>query len=174
MNTLALIIGTVFIMLFSWFLSIKYKRYHGIVRFFAFESVFILALLNYKFWFHDPFSVLQLLSWILLILSAWVVVSGFLLLKREGKPDSNFENTSLLVKSGIYKYIRHPLYLSIFMLGTGIMLKRPEFPQLILGFINLVAVFFTAKIEEGEMLAKFGQEYREYMKETKMFFPYVL
>jgi protein-S-isoprenylcysteine O-methyltransferase Ste14 len=174
MNTIALIIGTVFIMLFSWFLSIKYKRYHGIVRFFAFESVFILALLNYKYWFHDPFSILQIFSWFLLILSAWVVITGFLLLKRKGKPDSNFENTSLLVKSGIYKYIRHPLYLSIFLLGTGIVLKNPELPQLILGTINLIAVYFTALIEEGEMKAKFGQEYRDYMTETKMFIPYVL
>jgi protein-S-isoprenylcysteine O-methyltransferase Ste14 len=174
MNTIALIIGTVLIMLFSWFLSIKYKRYHGIVRFFAFESVFILTLLNYKYWFLNPFSVLQLISWVLLILSAWVVITGFLLLKRQGKPDSNFENTSMLVKSGIYKYIRHPLYLSIFLLGTGVMLKNPEDPQLILGTINLVAVYFTALIEEGEMIARFGQEYRDYMKETKMFIPYVL
>jgi protein-S-isoprenylcysteine O-methyltransferase Ste14 len=174
MNYFALVLGTIFIILFSWFLSIKYKRYHGIVRFFAFESVFILVLLNYKYWFNDPFSILQLISWILLILSAWVVITGFLLLKRQGKPDSNFENTSLLVKTGIYKYIRHPLYLSIFLLGTGIVLKNPGVPQLILGIINLVAVFFTALIEEGEMKAKFGQEYRNYMTETKMFFPYVL
>ncbi|MCK7536076.1 MAG: isoprenylcysteine carboxylmethyltransferase family protein [Marinilabiliales bacterium] len=95
-------------------------------------------------------------------------------MKRQGKPDSNFENTSMLVKSGIYKYIRHPLYLSVFLLGTGVMLKNPEAPQLILGTINLVAVYFTALIEEGEMIAKFGQEYRDYMTETKMFIPYVL
>ncbi len=60
------------------------------------------------------------------------------------------------------------------MLGTGIMLKNPGLPQLILGTLNLVAVFFTALIEEGEMKAKFGQAYRDYMKESKMFIPYVL
>jgi protein-S-isoprenylcysteine O-methyltransferase Ste14 len=174
MNTYVLAAGTVFIVLFSWFLSIKYKRYHGIARFFAFESVFILALLNYKAWFSDPFSPVQILSWLLLIISAWAVISGYLLLKREGKPDSNFENTSQLVKSGLYSYIRHPLYLSIFLLGTGIMMKNPQKLQLILATINLIAVFITAKIEEAEMIRKFGSEYRLYMKETKMFIPYVL
>jgi protein-S-isoprenylcysteine O-methyltransferase Ste14 len=169
-----IIIGTILIVLFSWFLSIKYKRYHGIARFFAFESVFLLVLLNYKVWFADPLSFFQIISWILLFLSVYVVFSGYTLLKKDGKPDGNFENTSLLVKSGIYKYIRHPLYLSIFLLGTGIVLKDPGQIQLILGAINLLAVYITARIEEREMIARFGNEYREYMKETKMFIPLIL
>jgi len=174
MNYFALITGTVLIILFSWFLSIRYKRYHWIARFFAFESIFILVLLNIRVWFVTPFSPLQIISWILLLLSIYVVTTGYLLLKRKGKPDANFENTSLLVKSGIYKYIRHPLYLSIFLLGTGIMLKNPATFQLILGIINLVAVYVTASIEENEMIAKFGDDYRLYMTETKMFIPFIL
>ncbi|MBI5008326.1 MAG: isoprenylcysteine carboxylmethyltransferase family protein, partial [Bacteroidia bacterium] len=95
------------------------------------------------------------------------------LLKGVGKPDSNFENTSVLVKSGIYGYIRHPLYLSIFLLGTGIMLKDAGPLQIILGIINTIAIILTALVEEKEMITKFGDEYREYMKETKMFIPKV-
>ncbi|MDO9340318.1 MAG: isoprenylcysteine carboxylmethyltransferase family protein [Bacteroidales bacterium] len=174
MNYIAIITGTVFIIFFSWFLSIKYKRYHGIARFFAFESVFILVLLNIKVWFINPFSLLQIISWILLILSAYVVITGYLLLKRKGKPDSNFENTSMLVKSGIYGYIRHPLYLSIFLLGTGVMLKDTGPVQIALGVINIIAVWVTARIEEKEMIAKFGDEYTVYMKETKMFIPFLV
>lgn len=174
MNIIALITGTVLIILFSWFLSIRYRRYHGIARFFAFESVFILTLLNYRVWFSDPFSPLQLLSWVLLIISLYAVITGYLLLQRVGKPDSNFENTSQLVKSGIYKYIRHPLYLSVFLLGTGIMLKYPGKTQILLSVVNLVAVYITARIEEGEMTAKFGSAYTDYMKETKMFIPYIV
>jgi protein-S-isoprenylcysteine O-methyltransferase Ste14 len=168
------IAGTILIIIFSWYLSIKYKRYHGIARFFAFESVFILVLLNFKVWFINPFSPFQVVSWFLLILSVYVVITGYLLLKRKGKPDSNFENTSLLVKSGIYSYIRHPLYLSIFLLGTGVMLKNPEPAQLCLGVINLIAVYITACIEEKEMISKFGDDYRVYMKETKMFIPFIV
>jgi protein-S-isoprenylcysteine O-methyltransferase Ste14 len=174
MNYFALIAGTVLIILFSWFLSIKYKRYHGIARFFAFESVFILVLLNIRVWFVKPLSLLQIASWILLLLSIYVVTTGYLLLKSKGKPDANFENTSLLVKSGIYKYIRHPLYLSILLLGTGVMLKNPSTAQLILGTINLVAVYITARIEENEMITKFGDDYLLYMTETRMFIPFIL
>jgi protein-S-isoprenylcysteine O-methyltransferase Ste14 len=174
MNLYILISGTILIVLFSWFLSLRYKRYHGIARFFSFESIFILFLLNYKVWFKDPFSLSQIISWTLLLLSIYAVVAGYLLLKRKGKPDSNFENTSVLVKSGIYGYIRHPLYFSVFLLGTGIMLKDTGKVQLILGCINLIAIYITALIEEKEMISKFGDEYRAYMKETKMFIPFIV
>jgi protein-S-isoprenylcysteine O-methyltransferase Ste14 len=66
------------------------------------------------------------------------------------------------------------LYLSIFLLGTGAMLKDPEPVQLVLGIINLTAVYITARIEENEMIAKFGDNYRLYMTETKMFIPFII
>ncbi|HOW41710.1 MAG TPA: hypothetical protein PL123_14280, partial [Bacteroidales bacterium] len=101
-NFYLLAAGTAGIIIFSWFLSIKHKRYHGIARFFAFESIFILFLMNYRSWFLDPFSPVHILSWLLLLLSIYPVTAGFILLKKVGKPDSNFENTSVLVQSGIY------------------------------------------------------------------------
>jgi len=171
MNYIALIAGTVIIIWFSWWLSLRFKRYHGISRFFAFESVLVLLLLNVGYWFRDPFSTIHIVSWILLGISVYPVIAGYLLLKRKGKPSVNFENTSALVKTGIYGYIRHPLYLSVFLLGTGIMLKNPQKLQLLLGAVNMVAVYLTSKIEENEMITRFGDEYRQYMKETKMFIP---
>jgi protein-S-isoprenylcysteine O-methyltransferase Ste14 len=54
------------------------------------------------------------------------------------------------------------------------MLKDPAPFQIVLGIINLVAVYITARIEENEMISKFGEEYKSYMTETKMFIPYLL
>ena len=166
--------GTIIIILFSWFLSIKHKRYHGIARFFSFESIFILVFLNIKIWFQNPFSPFQIISWILLFMSIYFVYAGYILLKKIGKPTANFENTSTLVKTGLYNYIRHPLYLSLFLFGTGVMMKDPGNVQLLLGTVNIIAVYITARIEEREMIARFGNDYKEYMKETKMFIPYLL
>lgn len=174
MSIAALITGTLLIIVFSWFFSIKHKRFHGIPRFFAFESIYILVLLNIRLWFHNPFSLNQIISWILLILSAYAGIAGFLLLKRKGKSSGNFENTTTLVKSGIYGLIRHPLYLSLFLLGTGVMMKDPGIPALALGAVNLVAVYFTSLMEEKEMEKRFGPAYSQYMKETKMFIPFIL
>jgi protein-S-isoprenylcysteine O-methyltransferase Ste14 len=174
MNYIVLIIGTILIVTFSWYFSIREKRYHGIARFFSFESIFMLVLLNLRVWFHDPFSPFQIISWILLIVCFYPAVAGFILLSIKGKPDDNhIERTTELVKSGIYKYIRHPLYCSLLLLGTGIMFKDPGKFQLILGAVNLLAIYFTARLEESEMKKKFGPAYIEYMHGTKMFIPFL-
>jgi protein-S-isoprenylcysteine O-methyltransferase Ste14 len=174
MNIPVLITGTLVIIAFSWFLSIKHKRYHGIARLFSFESIFILTLLNYRVWFRDPFSATQIISWILLFSSIYFAFAGYLLLKEIGKPKGgNFENTTIIVRTGLYRYIRHPLYMSLLILGTGVMMKDPRTLQLCLGALNLFAIWLTARIEENEMIARFGEDYRKYMKETKMFIPFL-
>jgi len=174
MNIPALITGTIIIILFSWSFSIRHNRFHGIPRFFSFESIYLLVLLNIKVWFHDPFSLHQIISWILLIFSAYFGLAGYFLLKKKGYSAENFENTTVLVKSGVYSLIRHPLYFSLILLGTATMMKDPAPITIILGAVNLVAVWFTALTEEQEMFDKFGEPYKEYMKETKMFIPFIL
>ena len=175
MNYLTIAAGTIIIALFSWSYSIKHRRYHGIPRFFSFESIFILLVLNIKVWFHDPISPFQIISWILLTGSAYMGITGFILLWKRGKPQNkNIESTTVIVKSNLYSFIRHPLYSSLLLIGTGIMFKNPEPPQLVFGLVNLIAIYFTAKTEEKEMIMKFGEEYSNYMRETKMFIPFVI
>lgn len=174
MNIFFLITGTIIILVFSWFYSIKYKRYHGIARFFAFESIFIMLLLNIRLWFVDPFSPHQVVSWIFLVASVYPGIAGYLLLKRRGRSEESFENTTVLVKTGLYKYIRHPLYSSLLLFGTGVMFKDPGTLQLVSGLVNIIAITFTALVEEKEMISKFGEEYMDYMKETKRFVPHVI
>jgi len=174
MNYLTLTIGTAIILLFSWYFSIREKRYHGITRFFSFESIFILVMLNWRLWFKDPFSGFQIISWVFLFASIYPGISGYITLHRKGKPeDKHIERTTVIVKSGIYKYIRHPLYCSLLLLGTGVMFKDPGKVQIICGAVNILAIYFTARLEEKEMIKKFGHGYIQYMHETKMFIPYL-
>lgn len=170
----ALVAGTLFLAIYSWLVSIRHKRYHGIPRFFAFEGLFILLGMNYHVWFSDPFSFTHLLSWIFLIGSLLVAIIGFIQLHRRGRPKESFENTTKVVDTGIYKYIRHPLYLSLFMGGLGITLKSPLLYQWLLLGIVMLALFLTARIEEHEMIARFGDAYKDYRKRTKAFIPFIL
>ena len=174
-NLIILIAGTLFLIYFSWIVSIKEKRYHGIYRFFSFESIFIICFLNTPDWFKDVLSPQQIISWILLLGSLIFAIWGIVLLYKIGKPtERHLERTTTIVTTGLYGYIRHPLYLSLLLLGFGAMLKNPGYIQIVLSIINLLALILTARVEEGEMIKKFGVEYRDYMKKTKMFVPYVL
>jgi protein-S-isoprenylcysteine O-methyltransferase Ste14 len=79
-----------------------------------------------------------------------------------------------LVTSGIYRYVRHPMYTSIFLYALGQALVVPNW---IAGPANLVAflVLFAmrVKVEERMMVDKFGDQYRNYMTKTKRLIPYI-
>lgn len=96
---------------------------HGFFRFFAFESIIVLVLLNLEQWFNDPFSAFQIVSWALLLGSIILATHGFYLLLRIGRPEGKIENTTKLVMQGAYKYIRHPLYTSLLLFGWGRFVK---------------------------------------------------
>ncbi len=169
-----LITGTILLVLFSWFVSIREKRYHGIPRFFVFEGLLILGLLQAPVWFDDPLSVWQIFSWILLFSSIPYAAGALILFHRHGEHGKNFENTTKLVTRGLYKYIRHPMYASLLFLGWGMFLKDINLLTLIIFAIVSIAGFLTCKVEEKEMIAKFGDEYKEYMEKTKLWIPFVL
>jgi protein-S-isoprenylcysteine O-methyltransferase Ste14 len=167
------VITTILILLITWKFSIKAKRPHGIPRFVAFESILLIVLLNIHIWFENPLAWYQIVSWIFLVVSIPLAVQGAMLLRAVGKPRGDFENTTKLVEVGLYKYIRHPLYSSLFFLGAGAYFKNITMETSFLVVINSIALYITARIEEKEMITKFNDEYIRYMKKTKMFVPYI-
>src|SRR5512135_714126 len=153
--------------------SLRDPRRHGFPRFFAFESILALVLLNVEYWFRDPFSPPQIASWLMLLASLFLVVHGFYLLRAVGKPSGSVENTTVLVRRGAYRYIRHPLYASLLWLAWGAFLKDLSLASTALVLIATVALVFTARVEEAENRSKFGAAYDDYARATRMFIPFL-
>ena len=155
-------------------------RSHGFFRFVAWDAIVALILWNLPFWFADPFSISQLLAWIVLFASLFVLWLGVSRL-RTGKPTDKrsenelyaFEKTSELVTSGIFRYIRHPLYASLMYLSWGAFLKDVSWISVTLMVVACVSLVATAKADEKECIQYFGAQYEQYMKRTKMFIPYL-
>lgn len=162
-------------------LSLRDFRAHGFYRFFAWESILALVLLNLDYWFYEPFSIHQIASWLLLIVCLYLVIHGALLLRTVGKPDSGRDDSSLvgiektteLVTVGVYRYIRHPLYSSLLFLAWGVFFKHPSWVGVCLAAITTFFLVMTAKTEEVENIRFFGAAYQSYMKQTKMFIPFL-
>ena len=161
--------------------SLRRPASHGFPRFFAFEATLALLVLNVPFWFVDPLGVRQLVSWTLLGTSIVFVAWGFLLLRRQGGFDPrdetpaefDWERTGCLVRTGIYRHVRHPMYSSLLLLAWGALLKSPTLVTILTAVAASGALVLTAKAEEAENLVRFGEEYRAYMKRTSRFIPYV-
>ncbi|MFC2166958.1 methyltransferase family protein [Acidobacteriota bacterium] len=160
------------ILLLTFTLSRPHR--HRFPRFFVFEGLLALVLLNARSWFRDPFSLLQLISWIFLSSSLVLALHGFWLLRKAGAPKESFEDTQQLVRVGAYKYIRHPLYCSLLLGGVGAFLKAPSVLGFVLFTFVFIFVFVTAKVEEEDNIQKFGDEYLKYMRLTKKFLPFLI
>ena len=154
---------------------------HGFFRFFAWEGIVWVFSSNYTYWFVDPFCLRQIISWLLLIISVYLVAAGVILMTKKGKPhkDRNednlfeFEKTTELVDTGIFSYIRHPLYASLLYLLWAIFLKHPDLEGAIVTVVSSAFLYFTAAYDEKECIAYFGDSYIQYKKKTRMFIPYI-
>ena len=153
--------------------SLRNPRVHGFYRFFAFEAILGLLLLNLRGWFRDPFSIHQLFSWILLAGSLFLVIHALTLLHRIGQPQGSFEQTTRLVKTGVYTYIRHPMYAALLYFTWGVFFKSPSLLDGLIATVASAFLYATGRVEEGENLYKFGTEYNEYIKQTRMFVPFI-
>jgi protein-S-isoprenylcysteine O-methyltransferase Ste14 len=176
------IILSIIIVAFSWRALFNVKA-HGFYRFFAWEGIVWLLVNNYQYWLIDPFSFLQIISFILLFSALFIAIISFILIKTRGKIDKNrndntaysFEKTTELVETGIYKYIRHPMYGSLIFLTWGIYLKNiNSISLLIVSILSTIFLLITAKVEEKEDLKFFGEKYKDYIKKTRMFIPYII
>ena len=163
--------------------SLVKPRSHGFYRFFAFESILALIILNVNFWFMSPGAWHQIISWILLVTALVPLGFGVRSLTARGKPARQregepqllgFEKTTALVTSGIYADIRHPMYSSLLRLAWGAFFKAPGWAGALLAAAATLALVFTARADEAECIAYFGEAYQDYMKRTKRFVPFVV
>jgi len=162
--------------------SIRAPHSHGFYRFFAWELMLSLCLLNIDVWFRAPFSRHQLVSWFLLLVCIIPLIFGARSLIRHGKPVARretepqllaFEKTSSLVTSGIYRYIRHPLYSSLLFLTWGIFFKAPTWSGMLLALGATLFLVATARADESECIRFFGPSYKDYMKRSRRFVPFL-
>jgi protein-S-isoprenylcysteine O-methyltransferase Ste14 len=176
------VIASSLLVAISW-KSLHQPRQHGFYRFFTWEAILLLFLMNAGVWFLQPFSWNQIIAWSLLILSLIPLGLGIHALRLYGKPaghrenDSSllaFEKTTALVTTGIYHYIRHPLYCSLLLLTWGIFFKSPSAIGTVLAVTATLLLIATAKADEAECSQYFGPPYQDYIRRTKMFIPYLL
>lgn len=152
---------------------------HGFYRFFAWQGILALFALHHPTWGENILPAQPLLSTPLMLASIGLVLAGWLELERCGKPSAKrqdeilfrFEKTTSLVSSGIFRYIRHPMYLSLLFLAWGAFWQRPTIPGSVILVSTSIFLFLTARADERECHAYFGVSYDEYRKRTWAFLP---
>lgn len=73
------------------------------------------------------------------------------------------------VTNGLYRYSRHPMYVTAFIFFLGVSIATASWVFLLFTILLIAASFYFADIEEESCLEKYGDAYREYMKKTSKY-----
>jgi protein-S-isoprenylcysteine O-methyltransferase Ste14 len=80
-----------------------------------------------------------------------------------------------VIRTGPYRYVRHPSYTAGIMMFTGMGLALGSWFSFLLILIASIATYsYRVTIEERVLLGTIGEQYASFMKERKRFIPYVV
>ena len=132
-------------------------------------SVIVMLAIWYVFSSSNPKNIfLMSTGWVLIIsgLTCNVIAANqFIKAKTSIIP---LTESSFLVKKGIFRFSRNPMYtgMTIFLIGLGVILNNFYNIVVIIGFFLLIRNKFVMK-EEELLKETFGEEYLSYIKEVR-------
>lgn len=107
-------------------------------------------------------------------LGLWLFQQSHIELGKNWSISLDLRERHELVTSGLYRHMRHPMYTSIFLYALG---QASVVPNWIVGPANLISFFVLVAIrvetEERMMIDRFGDQYRNYMANTKRLIPHI-
>lgn len=120
--------------------------------------------------YHLPQILPDAIYGILSGLAVAIFILSISQLNKNLSPFPSPKTDSTLVTSGLFKYIRHPIYSSI-LLGLMVWsLYQHSLYQLIISVVLLILFYFKSKYEEQQLISKF-KDYKVYMKQAGRFLP---
>ncbi len=141
---------------------------------------FIVAILDFVFLQNLKFQVFALPGLFMTLIGAYLRNKARLELRKKAGFSSLAATGRLqvvrnhqLVKDGLYKHIRHPIYLGEIVRNFGLVLIFSSIYGTLLIAAATILLPFRIRIEEKMLIQAFGDEYRQYQGKTKRIIPFI-
>ena len=115
-------------------------------------------------WAKIPFSPYSNICGGFVITGAWIF--HFYCHRAHKQAHQQSKEIDVLVTSGVFSRIRHPLYLSLILMYLGFAVSWGIVWILLPAVVFSVVTVLTAVKEERFLLQEFGSQYEEYMQEV--------
>ena len=102
---------------------------------------------------------------VLLVLSGYLARTGLAIVfgEKRDKPG--------VIRKSVFNVIRHPIYLSEFLLYLGFLMLSISLAAVFVCVMAILFLYCISRYEERLLLARFGEEYEQYMQEVPMLIP---
>ena len=112
--------------------------------------------------------ILQMIGNAMYCFAILMAIITLLTLGFKGKPKGSIEDTTVLIERGIFKIVRHPLYLALALWSIALVLLAQSLLSLGLGMTALFCFWMASQKEDTYNIKKFGERYRAYMRKVPM------
>lgn len=145
---------------------LKNKSFRYVLVFIQF---FVLAWLTFTY----DISKIQVWHWILPFLFLMFGFWSLLFMQISTiTPLPDPTSNSQLIQKGPYRYVRHPMYLSVVGYSFSVLIFNFSILNAVIVGAFFMAIFLKMEIEEVYLLNRYAS-YREYIKQTKRLIPFV-
>ncbi len=134
--------------------------------------LFVLYIFDISiFEIHFP-KIVNYFSVGIAVLGVAVFALALLQLNKNLSPFPTPKSNSELIQTGLYKYIRHPIYTGILLaaFGNGFYTNSPF--KIIISLLLLILFYYKSSYEEDRLSSKFS-DYKKYKEQSGRFFPKV-
>jgi len=132
--------------------------------------LFFLYLFDIKIFNIDIPRFIQHIFLVITIFGVLILLLALLQLNTNLSPFPTPKSNSQLIQTGLYKYIRHPIYTGILVMLFGYGFYVNSAFKIVITLILLILFFFKSSYEEERLLSKY-HNYIEYRKKTGRFSP---
>ncbi len=132
-------------------------------------SLFQVGTLEYK----TEHQTLRVIGLAFYITFSWIQIWSTKVLGDNFSQDIAIKRDHHLVIKGPFKFIRHPQYLSQFLMDIGGAAATLSFILAPLALIQIPFLFMRASLEDKLLEKHFGENFRTYKKKTGMIFPFI-
>lgn len=123
--------------------------------------------------FHGLVAFIKPLGFVVFVIGMFFFAISVLFLKEAFRGNVR-PVTEKLVQEGPYRWIRHPLYLSMIISIIGLTAGMRSRWGLIVAFIMFIPfTILRAKLEEAALHDKFGKEWEDYIEQTNFLLPII-
>jgi protein-S-isoprenylcysteine O-methyltransferase Ste14 len=118
-------------------------------------------------------SLQNIVGLALIVLGFAIELTGHITLRRFHSSTLVILEDHQLITHGVYRFVRHPIYLGAIMVTIGI----PVYTSSLVGFLIMLALIPVLlnriRIEERLLTAEFGEAYRTYKESTRKLIPFI-
>jgi protein-S-isoprenylcysteine O-methyltransferase Ste14 len=106
-----------------------------------------------------------------IVLSIFFVTMGLIFMRLANVMVFNKEDLKSLKKTGIYAYVRNPMYLGLPLIYIGLFFLTISLASLFIVLLTILSYNIFVKFEESNLKLIFGQEYLDYQSKVHRWLP---